>query len=59
MFFLEVWGMRKRRRRQVAGERNYPNNVCTYEYMNKRKKSKDRTTILSCHTTLEHIAKGM
>jgi hypothetical protein len=40
MFFLEVWGMRKRRRRQVAGERNYPNNVCTYEYMNKRKNLK-------------------
>jgi hypothetical protein len=32
-------GSRGRERGQVAEGRNDPNNVCTYEYMNKEKKT--------------------
>jgi hypothetical protein len=37
-FCLEVRGVGKRGRGQGAGRRNGPNNVWTYEYMNKEKK---------------------
>jgi hypothetical protein len=36
-FFLEARWVRGRGRQQGTGGRDDPNNVCTYEYMNKEK----------------------
>jgi ribosomal protein L20 len=40
-FCLEARGVRGRGRRQGAGCRNGPNNVCIYEYMNQKKRKGD------------------
>jgi hypothetical protein len=37
-FCLEVRGLGERERGWSSGERNDPNNVCTYKYMNKEGK---------------------
>jgi hypothetical protein len=37
-FCLKMRGVERRGRGRGARERNGPNNVCTYEYMNKKKK---------------------
>jgi hypothetical protein len=41
-FCLEARGMGRRRRKQGAEWRNDPNNVSTYEYMNKEKEEKEK-----------------
>jgi hypothetical protein len=56
-FCLEVRGVGERGREWEVGGKNDPNNVCTYEYMNKEKKqvTEKKPETSQIHTLMMHL----